>query len=57
MCAPSNSAFSSPPAGVVFDTPEQIVAAAAAIEEQAVRLRAMLDETNRLIFLEAGGES
>jgi uncharacterized membrane protein len=38
---PTNAAFSSPPAGVVFDSPEQIVAAADAIEEQAVRLKAM----------------
>ena len=34
---PTDSSFSSPPAGVAFDTPEQIRAHAAAIEEQAVR--------------------
>jgi uncharacterized membrane protein len=38
---PTNSSFSSPPAGIAFDTPEQIQARAAAIEEQAVRTRAM----------------
>jgi uncharacterized membrane protein len=38
---PSNPSFSQPPGGVVFDTPEQIKAQAALIEEQAVRTRAM----------------
>ena len=38
---PTNSSFSSPPAGIAFDTPEQIRTRAAAIEEQAVRTRAM----------------
>jgi uncharacterized membrane protein len=38
---PSNTAFSAPPAGVVFDTPQDIVDRADAIEEQAVRLKAM----------------
>jgi uncharacterized membrane protein len=38
---PTSSSFSSPPAGIAFDTPEQIRARAAAIEEQAVRTRAM----------------
>jgi len=38
---PTNSSFSSPPAGIAFDTPEQIRARAAAIEEQAVRTHAM----------------
>ena len=38
---PTNKAFSTAPAGVVFDTPEQIAARADAIEEQAVRTRAM----------------
>ena len=38
---PSDPSFSSPPAGIAFDTPEQIRARAAAIEEQAVRTRAM----------------
>ncbi|MGZ8694584.1 MAG: urate hydroxylase PuuD, partial [Gaiellaceae bacterium] len=38
---PSNEAFPSPPAGVTFDTPAEIVARADAIEEQAVRTRAM----------------
>ena len=38
---PTNAAFSSPPAGVVFDTPQDIVSRADAIEEQAVRLKAM----------------
>jgi uncharacterized membrane protein len=39
--SPTNPSFSSPPAGIAFDTPEQIRARAAAIEEQAVRTRAM----------------
>ena len=39
--APTNGAFSTPPAGVVLDTPEQIAAQADAIDEQAVRTRAM----------------
>lgn len=38
---PTDPSFSSPPAGVAFDTPEQIRARADAIEEQAVRTRAM----------------
>ncbi len=38
---PTNAAFSAPPAGVVFDTPQDIVSRADAIEEQAVRLKAM----------------
>jgi uncharacterized membrane protein len=39
--SPTNPSFSSPPAGIAFDTPEQIRARAAAIDEQAVRTRAM----------------
>jgi uncharacterized membrane protein len=38
---PTNPSFSSPPAGIAFDTPDEIAARAAAIEEQAVRTRAM----------------
>ena len=38
---PSNPSFSQPPGGVVFDTPEQIKAQPALIEEQAVQTRAM----------------
>ncbi len=38
---PTSDAFSTAPAGVVFDTPDQIAAQAEAIEEQAVRSRAM----------------
>jgi uncharacterized membrane protein len=38
---PSNSAFDTAPAGVKFDTPEEIAARADAIEEQAVRTKAM----------------
>ncbi len=38
---PSDPSFSSAPGGIAFDTPEQISARAAAIEEQAVRTRAM----------------
>jgi uncharacterized membrane protein len=38
---PTNTAFTSPPAGVVFDTPAQIAARAKAIDQQAVRSRAM----------------
>jgi uncharacterized membrane protein len=38
---PTNEAFSTPPAGVVFDTPAQIAARADAIDEQAVRTKAM----------------
>ena len=38
---PSNPAFTSPPAGVVFDTPAEIAARKDAIELQAVRLKAM----------------
>jgi uncharacterized membrane protein len=38
---PTDPSFSSPPAGIALDTPEQIHARAAAIEEQAVRTRAM----------------
>jgi uncharacterized membrane protein len=46
-CAPCHSArptqpgFSSPPLGVVFDTPAEIAARASAIEQQAVVLKAM----------------
>ena len=39
--SPTNPSFSSPPAGIAFDTPEQIRARAAAIDEQAVRTHAM----------------
>jgi uncharacterized membrane protein len=39
--SPTNPSFSSAPAGIMFDTPEQIRARAAAIDEQAVRTRAM----------------
>ncbi len=38
---PTDASFSSPPAGIAFDTPGQIRARATAIEEQAVRTRAM----------------
>jgi len=38
---PTQPGFSSPPKGIVFDTPEQIAAQASAIEQQAVVLRAM----------------
>ncbi len=38
---PTNPSFSSAPAGIAFDTPEQIQARADAIEEQAVRTHAM----------------
>jgi uncharacterized membrane protein len=38
---PTNESFSTAPAGVVLDTPEQIKARATAIEEQAVRTKAM----------------
>jgi uncharacterized membrane protein len=38
---PTQPGFSSPPKGVAFDTPAQIVAQAAAIERQAVVLKAM----------------
>ena len=38
---PTSSSSLSPPAGIAFDTPEQIRGRAAAIEEQAVRTRAM----------------
>jgi uncharacterized membrane protein len=38
---PSNPSFTSPPLGVVFDTPAEIAARKDAIEEQAVRLKAM----------------
>jgi uncharacterized membrane protein len=38
---PSDPSFSSPPGGVVFDTPEQIQVQASLIDEQAVRTRAM----------------
>jgi uncharacterized membrane protein len=46
-CAPCHSqnptepGFSAPPSGVAFDTPEEIRVRADAIEEQAVRTRAM----------------
>jgi uncharacterized membrane protein len=39
--SPTQAGFSSPPKGIAFDTPEQIVAQAAAIEQQAVVLKAM----------------
>jgi uncharacterized membrane protein len=39
--SPTNPSFSSAPAGIMFDTPEEIQARAAAIDEQAVRTRAM----------------
>ena len=39
--SPTNPSFSSAPAGIMFDTPEQIRARAAAIDEQAVRTHAM----------------
>jgi uncharacterized membrane protein len=38
---PTDPSFSSPPGGIALDTPEQIRARANAIEEQAVRTRAM----------------
>jgi uncharacterized membrane protein len=38
---PSNPAFTSPPLGIVFDTPAEIKARASAIHEQAVVTRAM----------------
>jgi uncharacterized membrane protein len=38
---PTNESFSTAPAGVVLDTPEQIKARAGAIEEQAVKTKAM----------------
>ena len=38
---PTNESFSAAPLGIMFDTPEQIHARAAAIDEQAVRTRAM----------------
>lgn len=38
---PTSEAFSTAPKGVVFDTPEQIAAQADAIDEQAVRSKAM----------------
>jgi uncharacterized membrane protein len=38
---PTDPSISSPPAGIAFDTPDQIRARAAAIDEQAVRTRAM----------------
>jgi uncharacterized membrane protein len=38
---PSDESFAAPPGGIAFDTPEQIRARADAIEEQAVRTRAM----------------
>ncbi|MBA3384217.1 MAG: urate hydroxylase PuuD [Actinobacteria bacterium] len=38
---PTDPSFSSPPGGIAFDTPEQIRTRAGAIEEQAVRTRAM----------------
>jgi len=38
---PTDPSVSSPPAGIAFDTPDQIRAGAAAIDEQAVRTRAM----------------
>ena len=38
---PTQPGFSAPPKGIVFDTPEQIAAQAALIEQQAVVLKAM----------------
>jgi uncharacterized membrane protein len=38
---PTDPSVSSPPAGIAFDTPDQIRARATAIDEQAVRTRAM----------------
>jgi uncharacterized membrane protein len=38
---PTDASFTSPPAGIAFDTPEEIRVRADAIEEQAVRTRAM----------------
>jgi uncharacterized membrane protein len=38
---PTDQSFTAPPLGITFDTPEQIRDRAAAIEEQAVRTRAM----------------
>jgi uncharacterized membrane protein len=38
---PTDPSFTAPPLGITFDTPEQIRDRAAAIEEQAVRTRAM----------------
>jgi uncharacterized membrane protein len=38
---PTQAGFSSPPKGIAFDTPAQIAAQAAAIEQQAVVLKAM----------------
>jgi uncharacterized membrane protein len=38
---PTDDTFTAPPAGITFDTPEQIRTRAAQIEEQAVRTRAM----------------
>jgi len=38
---PTNPSFSAPPAGIKFDTPEQISAQAALIDQQAVESRAM----------------
>jgi uncharacterized membrane protein len=38
---PTDGAFTSPPLGITFDTPEEIRAQADAIDEQAVRTRAM----------------
>jgi uncharacterized membrane protein len=54
---PTNESFSTAPAGVVLDTPAQIKARAAAIEEQAVQTKAMplgnvtgmTDEERRLL--------
>jgi uncharacterized membrane protein len=38
---PTNESFTAPPAGIAFDTPEEIQSRAGQIEEQAVRTRAM----------------
>jgi uncharacterized membrane protein len=38
---PTDDTFTAPPAGITFDTPEEIRARAGQIEEQAVRTRAM----------------
>jgi uncharacterized membrane protein len=39
--SPTQPGFSAPPKGIAFDTPEQIAEQAAAIEQQAVLLKAM----------------
>jgi uncharacterized membrane protein len=64
---PTNESFTSAPGGVVFDTPEQIVAQAEAIEAQAVETTAMplgnvtgmTDEERELLgaWIAAGAET